>query len=66
MSQRHVLTAGINLGDRYTHLCLLDSENGEVIEKSRISTNTKAFQRRFSTIAPMRIARSRSAPTRPG
>jgi hypothetical protein len=56
MSQRHALTAGIDLGDRYTHVCLLDSENGEVIEESRIPTNTKAFQRRFSGIAPMRIA----------
>jgi hypothetical protein len=56
MSERHALTAGIDLGDRYTHVCLLDSENGEVIEESRIPTNTKAFQRRFSGIAPMRIA----------
>ncbi len=56
MSQRHALTAGIDLGDRYTHVCLLDSENGEVIEESRIPTNTKAFQRRFSGIAPMHIA----------
>lgn len=56
MSQRHALTAGIDLGDRYTHVCLLDSENGEVIEESRIPTSSKAFQRRFSAIAPMRIA----------
>ncbi len=56
MSQRHALTAGIDLGDRYTHVCLVDSENGEVIEESRIPTNTKAFQRRFSGIAPMRMA----------
>ena len=56
MSQRHPLTAGIDLGDRYTHVCLLDSENGEVIEESRIPTNQKAFQRRFSGIASMRIA----------
>ena len=66
MSQRHALTAGIDLGDRYIHVCLLDSENGEVIEESRIPTNTKAFERRFSGIAPMRMARSRPAPTRPG
>ena len=56
MSQHYGVTAGIDLGDRYTHLCLLDSENGEVIEESRIPTNTKAFQRRFSGTAPMRIA----------
>jgi predicted NBD/HSP70 family sugar kinase len=47
MSQRHALTAGIDLGDRYTHVCLLDSENGEVIEESRIPTNTKPFRGAF-------------------
>src|ERR671910_451795 len=56
MSQHYGVTAGIDLGDRYTHVCLLDSENGEVIEESRIPTNTKAFERRFSGTAPMRIA----------
>jgi transposase len=56
MSQRHALTAGIDLGDRYTHVCLLDSENGEVIEESRIPTSPKAFERRFSSSEPMRIA----------
>jgi transposase len=56
MSQHYGVTAGIDLGDRYTHVCLLDSENGEVIEESRISTSPKAFERRFSGTAPMRIA----------
>jgi len=57
MSQHYGVTAGVDLGDRYTHVCLLNTENGEVIEESRIPTNTKAFERRFSgTTAPMRIA----------
>ena len=56
MSQHYGVTAGIDLGDRYTHVCLLDSENGEVIEESRIPTSPKAFERRFSTSEPMRIA----------
>jgi transposase len=37
-------------------VCLLDNENGEVIEESRIPTSPKAFERRFSGTAPMRIA----------
>jgi transposase len=37
-------------------VCLLDSENGEVIEESRIHTSPKAFERRFSSSEPMRIA----------
>jgi transposase len=56
MSQHYAVTAGIDLGDRYTHVCLLDSEDGEVIEESRIPTNTKAFERRFCSSEPMRIA----------
>jgi hypothetical protein len=29
MSQHCAIIAGIDLGDRYSHLCLLDTENGE-------------------------------------
>src|SRR3954463_5367018 len=56
MSQHYSVTAGIDLGDRYTHVCLLDTENGQVIEESRIPTSPKAFQRRFSGTTSMRIA----------
>src|SRR5918994_1766545 len=56
MSQHHNVTAGIDIGDRYSHLCLLDTDSGEVIEEGRIPTNTKAFERRFSDAEPMRIA----------
>ena len=55
-SQHCALTAGIDLGDRYSHLCLLDTENGEVIEEGRIATNRQAFERRFSEAEPMRVA----------
>src|SRR3712207_9147231 len=56
MSQHHNVTVGIDIGDRYSHLCLLDTDSGEVIEEGRIPTNTKAFERRFSDAEPMRIA----------
>jgi transposase len=56
MSQHHAVIAGIDLGDRYSHLCLLDAQNGEVIEECRIVTNREAFQRRFSGAEPMRVA----------
>src|SRR5215217_4972734 len=61
MSQHHAAIAGIDLGDRYSHVCLLDTENGEVIEESRIATNRQAFQRRFSGAKPMRVAIEASA-----
>jgi hypothetical protein len=27
------MTVGIDLGDKYSHLCLIDTEGGEVIEE---------------------------------
>lgn len=56
MSHHHAVITGIDLGDRYSHLCLLDAENGEVIEESRIATNREVFRRRFSGAQPMRVA----------
>jgi hypothetical protein len=56
MSQYYAVIAGIDLGDRYTHLCLLDAENGEVIEEGPITTSREAFERRFSGAGPMRVA----------
>ena len=55
-SQSSTITAGLDLGDRYSYLCLLDAESAEVIEEGRISTNPKALQRRFSGCESMRIA----------
>ena len=50
------LTAGIDLSDRHSHLCLLGTESGEVIEQSRISTDPKAFEKRFQGCQQMRVA----------
>jgi hypothetical protein len=30
------MTAGLDLGDNYSHLCLLDAQSGEIIEESRL------------------------------
>lgn len=32
------LTSGLDLGDRYTHLCLLDTDSSEVLEEGRVRT----------------------------
>ena len=49
-------TVGVDVGDRHSYLCLLDTESGEVVEESRIATNPTAFERRFSGVEPMRVA----------
>ena len=58
------LTIGIDLGDRYSHYCVLDKD-GEVLEEGRLSTNPKAFQQRFGSAGPAGLP-SRSARTRRG
>jgi transposase len=50
------ITAGLDLGDKYSHLCLIDTQGGEVIEEGRLRTTPKALKRRFSDCEPMRIA----------
>src|SRR5215212_4740136 len=51
------MTAGLDLGDRYSYLCLIDTESGEVIEEGRLRTTPEAFRRRFaSEQQPLRIA----------
>jgi transposase len=53
---RPKVTAGLDLGDRYSYLCLLDTDGGEVIEEGRVRTTPEALRRRFASEPPMRIA----------
>ena len=50
------MTAGLDLGDKYSYLCLIDTVSGEVIEEGRLRTTPEAFKRRFSSERPLRIA----------
>ena len=51
------MTAGLDLGDNYSHLCLLDAQSGEIIEESRLRSTPEALGRRFSSEQPpLRIA----------
>jgi transposase len=50
------VTVGLDLGDNYSYLCLLETESGEVIEEGRLRTTPEAFKQRFSEREPMRIA----------
>ncbi len=50
------VTAGLDLGDKYSYLCLLDTDGGEVIEEGRVRTTPEALRRRFASERPMRVA----------
>ena len=54
--ERPQVTAGLDLGDKYSYLCLLDTDGGEVIEEGRVRTTPEALRRRFSSEQPLRIA----------
>jgi transposase len=46
---------GIDLGDKFSYVVVLDKD-GEVIEESRIPTTKNAFTRKFNSFHPSRIA----------
>ena len=48
-------TIGVDLGDRFSQVCVLD-ELGEVIEQARVSTTASAFGNRFAQIPSTRVA----------
>jgi len=55
-SEQPKVTAGVDIGDKYSYLCLIDTQSGEVIEEGRLRTTPEAFRRRFASEQPMRIA----------
>jgi transposase len=54
--ERPKVTAGLDLGDKYSYLCLIDTLSGEIMEEGRLRTNPETFRRRFASERPMRIA----------
>src|SRR5215216_3729192 len=54
--ERPLMTAGLDLGDKYSYLCLIDTQSGEVMEEGRLRTTPEALGRRFSSERPLRIA----------
>ena len=55
MNEDITLFVGLDLGDRYSHLVMVDQE-GELIEESRIPTTDSALRRKFAGFARARVA----------
>lgn len=55
-STEQQLTAGLDLGDKYSYLHVLDTESGEMIEEGRLRTIPEDFRRRFDSVEHMKIA----------
>jgi transposase len=47
-------TVGMDIGDRYSQLCVLD-ERGEVLETGRVSTTRRGVANRFQSLPPARV-----------
>jgi transposase len=56
IAEQPKMTAGLDLGDKYSHLCLLDTDSGEVLEEGRLRTTPEVFRRRLESEHPLRIA----------
>jgi hypothetical protein len=35
------MTAGLDIGDKHSYLCLIDQQSGEVMEEGRLSTTPR-------------------------
>lgn len=49
------ITIGMDLGDRFSHCCVL-SPDGEVLTEGRIRSTPEAMARHFQQLPPTRIA----------
>ena len=55
MVENSSLTIGVDLGDRFSHLCVIDAE-GAVVEESRVRSSMQSFRTRFGSMPRCRIA----------
>lgn len=52
MKENITITAGIDLGDKYSEICVLD-EDGTVVEETRIRTTERGIKRYFGNREPL-------------
>mgnify|MGYP000848886388 FL=1 len=49
------ITVGLDLGDRYSHICVLDNQ-GEILEEGRVRTTEAALRRKFGALEACTVA----------
>lgn len=55
MEKNSTMTCGVDIGDRFSHICVLD-DAGEVIEETRVRTTSVGFTRYFNGRQPQLVA----------
>lgn len=56
-------TMGIDLGDRWSHYCIVERE-GKVVEEGRVPTRRQAMEKFFGTYGPLRVVMESSTHSR--
>src|SRR3954447_6274479 len=49
-------TAGLDLGDKYSYLYVLEADSGEFVEEGRLRTNPEDLRRRFDSEQKLKVA----------
>ncbi len=62
----YAVTVGLDLGDRYSYLCMLDTQSGEVIEEGRLRVPPPKPSGGASVRNGLCASPSRREPTRRG
>lgn len=55
MNKISMLYVGLDLGDKFSYITIVDQE-GALIQESRLPTTRASFQRKFATLQPCRVA----------
>lgn len=55
ISRQTERTVGLDLADKYSYLCVLDTETGELVEESRLRTIPYELRRRFDSEQRMKV-----------
>src|SRR3712207_2872371 len=50
------MTVGLDLGDKYSCLCVLDTDSGELVEEGRLRTTPEDLRRRFDSEEQLQVA----------
>src|SRR3712207_366997 len=50
------MTVGLDLGGKYSYLCVLDTDSGELVEEGRLRTTPEDLRRRFDSEEQLQVA----------
>lgn len=55
-STQQKMTVGLDLGDRYSYVHLIDNQSGELVEEGRMRTTPEDLRRRFDCEQKLTVA----------